>query len=512
MFQSLFLKISLSVGFVVTFTLSVFAFFVIQNQKEHLLYAKMKEIKTLSTLISHGVTNFMKERENKDFHNFLNLFSISDDLLEVRILDGDGIVLHSSRKIEEGTSMVSLFPGGTVPEKAPPVFEQEIRGHAFLSTIQILNNEPACFSCHGNQKKFLGILHVSLPMGATTQSIRFGRNLLIASTAITLLLMGLAVNLLLTRLVKKPISKLIKTMSEVEKGNLDARVNLGTHDELGRLAQNFSSMVQELSTAQKEVEKQHRQQMDQVQHLASLGELAASVAHEIRNPLAGIKLAMQIMSKEPGLAANHRETMAEILRQIDRLDKTMTDLLLYSRVRPPEFRPVSLPGVIEDALSSLKEEFQLNAIRVGKSFDPALPLLPLDPEQIVRVFLNLFLNALQAMPKGGLLRIEIRCCESGRILQKGLIAPDKSFEEKSWAEITISDTGEGMTPEVLKEIFRPFFTTKAKGTGLGLSLSRRIVEQHHGRIFAESQRGVGTKFFLFFPIPSTAEGIANPQG
>ena len=125
MFQSLFLKISLSVGLVVTFTLTVFAFFLIQNQKEHLLYAKKKEIETLSTLIGHGVINFMKEGETKDFHNLLNLFSISDDLLEVRILDGKGSVLHSSRKSEEGTSMASLFPGGIVPGKAPPVIEQD---------------------------------------------------------------------------------------------------------------------------------------------------------------------------------------------------------------------------------------------------------------------------------------------------------------------------------------------------------------------------------------------------
>jgi signal transduction histidine kinase len=260
------------------------------------------------------------------------------------------------------------------------------------------------------------------------------------------------------------------------------------------------------------VEKQHRQQMDQVQHLASMGELAASVAHEIRNPLAGIKLAIQILSKEPGLAAAHRETVAEIMRQIDRLEKTMTDLLLYSRVCPLEFRAVSLPQVIEDALTSLKEEFQLSSIRVEKNFDPALPPLPLDSEQIVRVFLNLFLNALQAMPKGGRLTIETKCCESGGLLQKGRVAPDISFQGKSWAQITITDTGEGMGPEVLQEIFRPFFTTKAKGTGLGLSLSRRIVEQHHGRIFAESQIGVGTKFFLLFPIPSPAEGTANPRG
>jgi signal transduction histidine kinase len=444
----------------------------------------------------------MKEGRTKDFHNFLNLFGISDDLLEVRILDEGGTVLHSSRKMEEGTSMASLLSGGTVPGKILPAFEQEIRGKPFLSMVQSFRNGPACFSCHGSQKKILGVLHVSLPMEATGQSIRFNRNLLVASTAITLLLMGLAINLLLTRLVKKPIGRLSETMSQVEQGNLEVRVNLGTRDELGRLAENFSSMVQKLSTAQKEVERQHRQQMEQVQHLASLGELAASVAHEIRNPLFGIKLAIQILSKEPGMAPGHRETMAEIMQSIGRLDKTMSDLLLYSRVHPPEFQPASLPRVVEDALSSLKEELQLGGIKVEKSFAPGLPLLLLDPEQMMRVFLNLFLNALQAMPGGGTLKIQGRRRDSGSALPEELMVSGKSLLPSDWAEVTVTDTGEGMPPKVLDEIFRPFFTTKAKGTGLGLSLSRRIVEQHHGHIFARSEIGKGTTFTLLFPLLS----------
>jgi hypothetical protein len=500
LFHSLFLKISLSVGFVVTFTLSVFAYFLIENQKEHLLYAKIKEIETLSTLFNHGIIRFMREGEKKDFHNFLDLFGISEDLLEVRILDEAGKVLHSSRKPEEGTSMARLFSGQKVGTKKTAVFEQEIRGKPFLSTFHTFENEPACFSCHGNQKKVLGILHVSLPMEATGRSIRFNRNLLIASTAITLLLMAMAVNLLLTRLVKKPATRLMETMSRVEQGDLHAEVELETRDELGRLARNFNSMVRKLSAAQEEVERQHHREIQQVQHLASLGELAAGVAHEIRNPLAGIKYAVQILSKEPGLADGQRETMAEIMRSIERLEKTMTDLLLYSRVRPPDLRPVSLAEVIEDALSSLKEEFQLGGIRVEKRFDPALPPLSLDFEQMVKVFLNLFLNALQAMPGGGTLTIAACCREPGDSAGEDAAGPIQ--DGQGWAEVTLQDTGEGMAPEVLKEIFRPFFTTKARGTGLGLSLSRRIVEQHRGQIFARSEAGKGTTFFLRLPLHS----------
>ncbi len=348
-------------------------------------------------------------------------------------------------------------------------------------------------------KKILGLLNVALPMEMTRRSIAFNRNLLIASTAITLLLMSAVINLLLTRLVKKPIGLLIETMARVEKGNLDVEVNLGTRDELGHLARSFSSMVQKLSLAQKELERQQQQQMLQVKHLASLGELAASVAHEVKNPLAGIKLAIQVLAKEPRVADSQRETIQEIIHSIDRLDKTIADLLSYSRISPPKLNPASMHEVIEAALFSVKEEAQITGVRVEKSFDLTLPLLPLDSRQMEGVFLNLFLNALQAMPRGGTLTVQTKRRESGCRYQEGY--PGSPSPEEGWVEVTVTDSGEGIPPEVLGEIFRPFFTTKTKGTGLGLSLVQRVVEQHHGQVFAQSRVGVGTTFYLLLPIP-----------
>jgi signal transduction histidine kinase len=258
-------------------------------------------------------------------------------------------------------------------------------------------------------------------------------------------------------------------------------------------------MVQKLSLAQKELERQQQQQMLQVKHLASLGELAASVAHEVKNPLAGIKLAIQVFAKEPRVAESQRETIQEIVRSIDRLDKTITDLLSYSRISPPALNPVNLHEVIEAALFSIKEEAKIHGVRVEKSFDLTLPLLPLDSRQMEGAFLNLFLNALQAMPQGGTLTVQTRRQESAYRRQEsnsGLLGPGQG-----WAEVTVTDTGEGIPPDVLGEIFRPFFTTKAKGTGLGLSLVQRVVEQHHGQVFAQSPAGMGTTFYLLLPIP-----------
>jgi len=503
LFRSLFLKISLSVGAVVTLTLIFFAYSIIENQKEHLLSAKSKEIEMLSILVSNGLTSAMKEGRPQDAHNFLSLFAIQEGLVELRIFDERGMVLRSSRKIEEGTSLAQLLPRQPLSGKTPLISQQDIQGQPFLSSIQALPNESICFPCHGREKKILGILHVTLPMEITRRSIVFNRNLLIISTAITLLLMAIAVNLLLNRLVKKPIDQMIKTMSQVEKGDLNVEVRVATEDELGRLAKSFNLMVQKLSQTQKEREKQEQQQMRQVKHLASLGELAASVAHEIKNPLAGIKLATQILAKDLMLGASHRGTIEEILQSIERLDKTMADLLSYSRVRPPELQSVNLHKVIEAALASVREECQMTGVGVERNFDTSLPPLLLDSQQMERAFLNLFLNALHAMPGGGVLTIQTKCYKSGYHLQEGFPLTDFTAREEGFAEVTVTDTGEGIPSEVLSEIFRPFFTTKAKGTGLGLSLAQRIIEQHHGQIFAQSKVGVGTTFFLLLPIFSS---------
>ena len=501
MFRSLFLKVSLSVGLVITLTLASFAYFLIENQKEYLLDTKRKEIEILSTLVSNWITNFMLEGRAQDFHNFFGPFRVREEQLELRILDPGGAVLISSQKNEKGISMAHLLAGHPdLSGKTPVVREQIIQGRPFFSSLQALENQPSCFSCHGEGQKVLGLLNLALPMEMIYRSIAFNRNLLIASTAITLLLMSAAINFLLTRLVKKPIALLIETMSRVEQGNLKVELNLSTRDELGHLSRSFSSMVKRLSVAQKELERQQQEQMLQVKHLASLGELAASVAHEVKNPLTGIKLAIQVLAKEPRVADSQRETIQEIVRSIDRLDKTITDLLSYSRTSPPTLKPSNLHEVIEAGLFSVKEEAQVTGVRMEKLFDLTLPLLPLDPRQMEGVFLNLFLNALQAMPQGGILTIQTRRRESGYRRQESV--SDRPGPEEGWAEVTVTDTGEGIPPEALGEIFRPFYTTKAKGTGLGLSLVQRVVEQHHGQIFAQSRVGVGTTFYLLLPIPA----------
>ncbi|MGB9700814.1 MAG: histidine kinase dimerization/phospho-acceptor domain-containing protein [Thermodesulfobacteriota bacterium] len=440
---------------------------------------KKKEAEFLTITIRNSLRNHMLRGDIQDFDTYLSLLGIQEGLPEVRIVSEAGLILRSPSKFAEKSFLPKCPSVKSIPWNKPLIFPEEVQGRLLLRAFHLLPNEMPCFSCHGQDKKILGILNVDLPLDTTQRAISFHRHLLITSMGITLLLMAMAINLLLNRLVKKPIEQLIQAMSRVEKGDFHAEINLSSKDELGILAKSFRSMVEKLSLAQKELERQHQQQMRQVKYLASIGELAASVAHEIKNPLAGIKLAIQVLAKQPDLATKHRETIQDIMQSIERLDRTMGDLLSYSRIQPPQLKTVNLHEVIEHALTGIKEQCHLSGINIQGDFDPAMPLISLDPLQIERGLLNIFLNACQAMPDGGVITIRTKWHPSGYQLQHDLPYLEGFPPEKGWVEVSIWDTGVGIPPEIKGDIFRPFFTTKAKGTGLGLSLAQRIFEQHN---------------------------------
>jgi len=225
---------------------------------------------------------------------------------------------------------------------------------------------------------------------------------------------------------------------------------------------------------------QYQQRLSESEHLASVGQLAASLAHEIKNPLAGISGAIQVLGA--GLDANHphKEIISEALRQIDRLDAAVKDLLVYARPKPPNATKQSLDSIVERALILLREEPAFRRIQVRcKGLDGEHRVV-VDESQMQQVICNLLLNAADASEDGG----EITC----RVRQ----LPAK-------IRLIVEDNGRGMPPEVLTRVFEPFFTTKAKGTGLGLPICRRIVEAHGGTIDIQSVVGKGTRVIIEIP-------------
>jgi signal transduction histidine kinase len=221
-------------------------------------------------------------------------------------------------------------------------------------------------------------------------------------------------------------------------------------------------------------------QLVRAEHLAEIGQLAASLAHEIKNPLAGISGAIQIMAESMAETDPHRRIIQEILRQIDRLDSTIKDLLLYARPSHPSVREVKVDSLVQRVLTILREEPALRRVRVEFSARNGDSTLMADEGQLEQVLINLILNAAHASDEGGLIQVRV-----GR--------------EDGMNRITIQDRGHGMKPDVLARALEPFFTTKAKGTGLGLAICRRIVEAHGGAIRLESKYAQGTTVSVDLP-------------
>jgi signal transduction histidine kinase len=232
--------------------------------------------------------------------------------------------------------------------------------------------------------------------------------------------------------------------------------------------------------------------MSRAEHLATLGELAAGLAHEIRNPLAGIAGVIEIIGRDLPPTSTARSVVKDVRQEITRINRIVSDLLETARPRPLQVRPGDLNTTVEHAVMLARQQALSKPITIEIKKDPALALVNHDSDQIHQVLLNLLLNAIQATEGKGTIQVD-------------LLHKDED------AIVVVSDSGRGIPPEHLPNIFRPFYTTKGNGTGLGLSLARRIVEEHRGRIEVTSSVGHGSKFVVFLPFHPNAPETKSIQ-
>ncbi len=258
------------------------------------------------------------------------------------------------------------------------------------------------------------------------------------------------------------------------------------------LAIHNAFMYQELKTFSQQMEEKIQQttadlrkteaQLIRSEKLAALGQLAAGIAHEIRNPLTSINILIHSLRDKPSDEERHQEDLRVIEEEIHRINEIVDQFLRFAKPAPPLLQEADVLSLFEETLQLLKPQIEKQRISVQKEF-PSLPPTVLDREQMKQVILNLLLNALQAMPGGGRLRL------SGQVL-----------EDNRWIQLSIQDTGVGIPPEDMNKLFDPFFSTKEGGVGLGLSIAHRIIDQHRGKIQMESTPGQGTLFTLWLPI------------
>lgn len=282
----------------------------------------------------------------------------------------------------------------------------------------------------------------------------------------------------------RPVKVLVESTRKLKGGELDHRVP-HLKDEFGELGNSFNEMASSL--------KEQMNKMRRTEQMVVVGELAAGLAHEIKNPMAGIKVAMSVLSEESYISSEDKSVLQKVVAEITQLEGLMKSFLNFAKPQKPRLEPVNVNQMLNTTLTFHLKHQAVGAggsgkIEIVKEFGELPPTLA-DPTQLQQVFLNLFLNALHAMPRGG--ELGVRTCLEG---------------DGKTIRIEVSDTGSGIREDLINKVFQPFFTTKPKGTGLGLAISRQMIEQHDGAIAVSNRPGGGVLFTILLPVK--AEGTA----
>jgi len=296
----------------------------------------------------------------------------------------------------------------------------------------------------------------------------------------------------------RPISKLVNATTRVAQGDLTVSLPDSGSDEMGRLARTFNEMVGRLRES-----RQLQERLNEAEKLSLLGRFAGTVAHEVRNSLNFINLSIdQTRAKHLGVgtarARDIERNLSRVKDEVLRLNDLVNDFLAAGRQSPPELAPCDLRAVIEEAVALVEKQAHAQDISITVDLPPALPHLQADARQMKTCFLNILTNAVQAMPQGGKIHVSASTLSSNGNGNRGRM------------QLCFADTGPGIPPEDRERIFAPYFSTKATGFGLGLAITRKIVEEHGGRIFAAEASGRGT--LMVVELPLDAAPSPEPAG
>ena len=366
-----------------------------------------------------------------------------------------------------------------------------IKGEPWIDRAYVVNNWyiTAYEPIRDVYDRIIGILYV----GVLEQKYNdIQSEMVITFLGITILgaVISMAASFFIAQRILVPINKLVSASKEVAKGNLDAQVSINTNDELEYLADSFNAMAQALKRRDAQLKDFATKRIMESERLALIGHLSANVAHELNNPLQGIvTFSHLLLEDQPCNNPAHASSLQKIVGQANRCKDIIRGLLDFSRQRKPDKTFCNINSVLEESLSLVENQAIFHNIQITKNYQADLPMAIIDPSQIERVFINLIINASEAMNGSGHLTLSTH-----------------ANSDRDFIKIKLSDTGKGISEENISKIFDPFFTTKdvGHGTGLGLAISYGIIKGHKGIISVESEVGRGTTFIVGLPV--TANG------
>jgi two-component system NtrC family sensor kinase len=433
-------------------------------------------------------------------------------MIRVRVFDREGHISYSSDRAEinrvvdkDAEACYGCHAHGQALThlNRPDRFRvYRAQGGRVLAIITPIENQPECSNaaCHAHpqSQQILGVLDTHLSLARTDQQLAQLSWRIIACDVLAMSGIALLSWLFIIRTVQRPLKQLRAGTQRLHEGELGYQIETCSNDEIGDLAQSFivawtHTLEDRVEEKTRELQRAHNEVLH-VETMASVGKMAAVVAHEINNPLSGILTYSKLIKKwvdNGQVGAAKKEEAQQCLDLISsesrRCGELVRNLLTFSRQSPMNVQPADLNRVVAQCTMLVRHNLEIAAIELHTSLAEALPRLQCDPSQIEQVLLAVIVNAADAMPKGGNLWIDSHLSGDGRQVM-----------------LTVRDDGSGIPPEILPKIFDPFVTTKESGhgTGLGLAVSRGIIERHGGKIAIESEVGKGTTVTILLPVPS----------
>lgn len=540
--QSLKFKVTLFVTLGLSAAMVAFTLAVVQYQRRALLDEAAAHVARLSEVVKQSTRFAMLHNQPDYVDQIIQDVANLESIARVRILNKEGRIIHSTSAIERGLTVDRKAEGcflchqgekplGQVPKSDRwRIYEApDGGGRRLLASMEVVRNEPSCYTaaCHAHKKdqSVLGVLDIAYSLDEIDRTTR--RNTLdVAGFGVGfILLAGLALGLLVHRLVFVPLRDLEAGARRLATGDLEQSIPVRSADEFGQLAAAFNAMTIALRDSRRELTDWAHTLEEKVaertrklraaeagaverEKLASVGLLAAGIAHELNNPLTGILTFSHLIRKKLPDGSQDAEDLDLVISETKRCATIIRRLLDFARQRPPEKKYADLNHVVADTVRLVERPANLHDIEITLDLDPALPQVWIDEDLVKQVVMNVLVNAQHAIADKGSITVRSRRVPEPRSAEPG--SPPVPM-----VEVSIADTGSGITPENLKRIFDPFFTSKGvgKGTGLGLSVSHGIVKAHGGAIEVESTPGAGSTFHIYLPMePPPAEATDAATG
>lgn len=532
-------KVGFYLAIIVTAAMLVFTVLVVLHQRNELLDDAADHVTRLSEVIAKSTRYAMLEYQPAYIDRIIHDVANQESIDKVRILSKEGRITHSTYAPEIGQTVdrnaeacfhchQSEKPLEQVPRSKRTWTFVNPEGRQLLGSMEVIRNEPSCYNaaCHQHSKTtaVLGVLEIVYSVDDIDRTMRM-HGITIAGLSLGfVLIVSLGVSLFVHRLVYVPLRDLETGAKMLASGNLEQVIPVRSADEFGQLAASFNAMTTALKNSQLELREWGRTLEQKVEKrtralraaeaeaargekLASVGLLAAGIAHELNNPLTGILTFSSLIRKNYPDGSPQAEDLDLVIRETKRCAAIIRRLLDFAREKAPEKKFADLNQLIAATARIIERPAHLRDIEITMDLDRDLPPVWVDADQITQVIMNMLVNAQHAIEEKGSITVR------SRRAQKAL-STEPGAQSVARVELSIIDTGCGIPEKNLKRIFDPFFTSKqvGKGTGLGLSVSHGIVAANGGTIEVESKVGEGSTFRIYLPLeppPGGAESSSS---